>query len=56
MPETNIPAITGVYLKISRRTPLRDVKVVEPVKLSAIKAVTGDHSRITARALPVCTQ
>ncbi len=31
-PALKVHAITGMYLEISRRTPLREVNVVEPVK------------------------
>ena len=41
MPVPKVQAITGMYLYISRLTPLREVYVLEPVKLSAMKAVTA---------------
>ena len=42
------------YLNISRRTPLLDVNVVEPVKFSDTKAVTGDHTNIYLIGPPAC--
>ena len=43
-PMPNIHAITGMYAKISRRTPERDVNVVEPVKFRVMKAVMDGMS------------
>ena len=45
-PAPNIPAITRMYRNISRFTPVLDVNGVEPVKLSARKAVTGGRPNI----------
>ncbi len=45
IPETAMNVITGTYRKISFLTPVRDVKVVEPVKFRARYAVTAGIMR-----------
>jgi hypothetical protein len=41
IPETAMNAMTGTYWKISFLTPVREVKVVEPVKFRARYAITA---------------
>jgi hypothetical protein len=49
-PKTAINVITGIYRKISFLTPVREVKVVDPVKFSDRYAVTAGIMRSGVRA------
>lgn len=56
IPEMNITARIGMYLKISRLTPVLDVNVVEPVKFRARKATTGVMINILINVSKTSTQ
>jgi hypothetical protein len=56
IPEMNINARIGIYLKISRLTPVLDVNVVEPVKFRARKATTGVMINILINVSRTSTQ
>jgi len=46
--------MAGIYVKISRLTPLREVKVLVPVKFKATKAVTAGIASRNSSAWPTC--
>ncbi len=56
IPDPKRQAIIGMYLNISRRTPLRDVNVVAPVKNKARKATAGTQISMFITTSPICRQ
>ncbi len=50
IPLPAIQPMMGIYLKISRFTPVREVKVVEPVKFNVMKAVIAGMIKSLGKA------